>query len=219
MAMPGAIRMGGNAQFNAGVVGGVIPGVPGGAPGAGLTLMENNMGRASTTLGTGNAPSIVLATNLSLKRDAAPAAHVRSYFPEALYINPEIITDKMAAPAFDSDGGLHYHWRMAMIASTQHGALGSGTSSLKVFQDFFVDLDLPVTLTQGDRVSIPGGRLQLLGHNRETSTCTCSRRLVLADRTTRPRSRSQSILTAWEAHSSLWKPSASGNSSSRLRPV
>src|SRR5258705_9295431 len=44
---------------------------------------------------------------------------------------------------------------MAMLASTSHGALGGGTSSLKVFQDFFVDLDLPVTLTQGDRVSIP----------------------------------------------------------------
>src|ERR1700676_5728772 len=44
---------------------------------------------------------------------------------------------------------------MAMIASTQQGALGTSTSSLKVFQDFFVDLDLPVTLTQGDRVSIP----------------------------------------------------------------
>ncbi len=42
-----------------------------------------------------------------------------------------------------------------MIASTQQGALGTSTSSLKVFQDFFVDLDLPVTLTQGDRVSIP----------------------------------------------------------------
>ena len=26
---------------------------------------------------------------------------------------------------------------------------------MKVFQDFFVDLDMPVTLTQGDRVSIP----------------------------------------------------------------
>jgi uncharacterized protein YfaS (alpha-2-macroglobulin family) len=44
---------------------------------------------------------------------------------------------------------------MAMLASTTHGALGSGVSSLKVFQDFFVDLDLPVTLTQGDRVSLP----------------------------------------------------------------
>ena len=87
---------------------------------------------------------------------AAPAAHVRSYFPEALYINPEIITDQNGAasitiPLADSITT----WRMAMMASTTHGALGSGVSSLKVFQDFFVDLDLPVTLTQGDRVSIP----------------------------------------------------------------
>ena len=81
---------------------------------------------------------------------------VRSYFPEALYINPEIITDHdgratIAIPLADSITT----WRMAMMASTINGALGSGSSSLKVFQDFFTDLDLPVTLTQGDRVSIP----------------------------------------------------------------
>src|SRR6202044_2066513 len=71
-------------------------------------------------------------------------------------INPEIITDQngrasISIPIADSITT----WRMAMLASTTHGALGSGTSSIKVFQDFFVDLDLPVTLTQGDRVSIP----------------------------------------------------------------
>jgi alpha-2-macroglobulin-like protein len=84
------------------------------------------------------------------------APRVRSYFPEALYINPEIITDPngsatITVPLADSITT----WRMAMMASTPRGALGSGTGSLKVFQDFFVDLDLPVTLTQGDRVSIP----------------------------------------------------------------
>jgi len=84
------------------------------------------------------------------------APHVRSYFPEALYINPEIITDQngiasISVPIADSITT----WRMAMLASTTSGALGSATSSLRVFQDFFVDLDLPVTLTQGDRVSIP----------------------------------------------------------------
>jgi uncharacterized protein YfaS (alpha-2-macroglobulin family) len=88
--------------------------------------------------------------------DEAPAARVRSYFPEALYINPEIITDQdgrasIVVPIADSITT----WRMAMIASTQHGALGTSASSLKVFQDFFADLDLPVTLTQGDQVSIP----------------------------------------------------------------
>jgi uncharacterized protein YfaS (alpha-2-macroglobulin family) len=89
----------------------------------------------------------------------APAEpHVRSWFPEALYINPEIVTDgrgnaTISIPIADSITT----WRMAMLASTKAGALGTGTASLKVFQDFFVDLDLPVTLTQGDRVSIPIG--------------------------------------------------------------
>ncbi len=82
--------------------------------------------------------------------------HERSYFPEALYFNPAIITDgngnaSIGIPIADSITT----WRMAMFASTKAGALGSGTSSLKVFQDFFADADLPVTLTQGDRVSIP----------------------------------------------------------------
>jgi uncharacterized protein YfaS (alpha-2-macroglobulin family) len=84
------------------------------------------------------------------------APHVRSYFPEALYINPEILTDgqgnaSVTIPLADSITT----WRIAILASTQSGALGSGESSIKVFQDFFVDLDLPATLTQGDRVSIP----------------------------------------------------------------
>jgi uncharacterized protein YfaS (alpha-2-macroglobulin family) len=85
-----------------------------------------------------------------------PEAHERSWFPEALYIAPEIITDRngrasITIPVADSITT----WRMAMLASTAHGTLGNGTSSLKVFQDFFVDLDLPVTLTHGDQVSIP----------------------------------------------------------------
>jgi uncharacterized protein YfaS (alpha-2-macroglobulin family) len=98
------------------------------------------------------------ANTITLAKDerGSSAPHVRSYFPEALYINPEIITDgdgraSVSIPLADSITT----WRLAMIASTQHGALGSANSSLKVFQDFFVDLDLPVTLTQGDRVSIP----------------------------------------------------------------
>jgi uncharacterized protein YfaS (alpha-2-macroglobulin family) len=100
--------------------------------------------------------SAILAKDKKEADSGSPSAHVRSYFPEALYINPEIITDEhgvasVTIPLADSITT----WRMAMLASTTHGALGSATSSLKVFQDFFVDLDLPVTLTQGDRVSIP----------------------------------------------------------------
>jgi uncharacterized protein YfaS (alpha-2-macroglobulin family) len=100
---------------------------------------------------------LMALNSATLAKEAdSPAPRVRSYFPEALYINPEIVTDQhglasISIPIADSITT----WRMAMMASTAHGALGSATSSIKVFQDFFVDLDLPVTLTQGDRVSIP----------------------------------------------------------------
>ncbi len=97
---------------------------------------------------------------------SAPGGHVRSYFPEALYINPEILTNgdgraSITIPLADSITT----WRMAMLASTQTGALGTGTSELKVFQDFFVDIDLPVTLTQGDMVSIPVAVYNYSGHS------------------------------------------------------
>jgi uncharacterized protein YfaS (alpha-2-macroglobulin family) len=130
-----------------GVVGGVPGGVPGGQMGGVLGGLLSDA-KASPRVGVGS--GVGGATG------AAPAARVRSYFPEALYINPEVITDKdgrasIVVPIADSITT----WRIAMIASSPHGALGTSSSSLKVFQDFFVDLDLPVTLTQGDRVSIP----------------------------------------------------------------
>jgi uncharacterized protein YfaS (alpha-2-macroglobulin family) len=159
-AMPRRIRVGG-AVFHAivngapvavvngvavDVAGGVIGGVVGGVPG-GIRQFDAAMLVA---------PKSVSTATLA-KDQAAPAApRVRAYFPEALYINPEIITDQdgratITIPLADSITT----WRMAMLASTPRGALGSGSSSIKVFQDFFTDLDLPVTLTQGDRVSIP----------------------------------------------------------------
>jgi uncharacterized protein YfaS (alpha-2-macroglobulin family) len=113
-----------------------------------------------------NAAQLVAFKEGASKPEAdAAGGHVRSYFPEALYINPEILTDgegkaNIAIPLADSITT----WRMAMFASTQTGALGSGTSELKVFQDFFVDLDLPVTLTQGDRVTIPVGVYNYTDH-------------------------------------------------------
>ena len=102
--------------------------------------------------------------------DAAAAPRVRSYFPEALYINPEILTDSngnadIAIPLADSITT----WRMAMLASTQTGALGTATGAIKVFQDFFVDLDFPVTLTQGDRVSLPVAIYNYAGARGEVS--------------------------------------------------
>ena len=148
------------AGFGGGVGAGVAQGVPGGVIGG---IAEDRDIMDLRVPAPAAMPKVAMAKELALnsgtlakKEGASPSAHVRSYFPEALYINPEIITDadgraSITIPLADSITT----WRMAMLASTARGALGSATSSLKVFQDFFVDLDLPVTLTQGDRVSIP----------------------------------------------------------------
>jgi len=46
-------------------------------------------------------------------------------------------------------------WRLTASANSRGGALGGLTTPLRVFQDFFVDLDLPIALTQNDEVAFP----------------------------------------------------------------
>jgi hypothetical protein len=167
------MRVGGNVGGFARGIGGVVGGVPGGVVGG---VLGSVMTQAAAMPVMAPIPRQFDAGRLMAPMAApkdqsgASAPHVRSYFPEALYINPEILTDghgnaSISIPLADSITT----WRMAMVASTARGALGSGTSSLKVFQDFFVDLDLPVTLTQGDRVSIPVAAYNYSGARGEVS--------------------------------------------------
>jgi uncharacterized protein YfaS (alpha-2-macroglobulin family) len=46
-------------------------------------------------------------------------------------------------------------WRLSASANSRGGAIGGATLPLKVFQDFFVDIDLPLHLTQADEVAFP----------------------------------------------------------------
>ncbi len=156
---PGALgnfNINGGQEWQANAGGGIGSGVGGGI-GPGQAFASGGRGG-----GGGGGPVAARyqdgppAAMFAKDDSATPAPRVRSYFPEALYINPEIVTDgaglaSITIPLADSITT----WRMALVASTAHGALGSGASSIKVFQDFFVDPDLPVTLTQGDQVSIP----------------------------------------------------------------
>ena len=146
-----------------GVAGGVAGGVMGGATGgiaadrgAWAPAPAKHMMLVEPKALPINGREVMQLTKLDAGETDSADIHVRSYFPETLYINPEIITDRngnaeLSIPLADNITT----WRMSMIASTQRGTLGTATSSVKVFQDFFVDLDLPVVLTQGDQVSVP----------------------------------------------------------------
>jgi hypothetical protein len=88
--------------------------------------------------------------------DGGDGPRVRSFFPETLYTNPALLTDgegraSIRVPMADSITT----WRVTSLASTARGALGSSTAPVRVFQEFFVDLDLPVSVTEGDEVSVP----------------------------------------------------------------
>jgi uncharacterized protein YfaS (alpha-2-macroglobulin family) len=81
---------------------------------------------------------------------------LRQFFPETMYWNPEAVTDEDGR--WQADLVLAHTittWRLTALASAQDGRLGSTAAPLRVFQDFFVDIDLPLALTQGDEVSMP----------------------------------------------------------------
>ncbi len=93
---------------------------------------------------------------------AAPAAprkrqvRVRNYFPETLLFKPALITDARGYAQLElAMADSITTWRMTASANSRGGGLGSTSRGVRVFQDFFVDLDLPVSLTQNDEVSIP----------------------------------------------------------------
>lgn len=93
------------------------------------------------------------------RSDGIPQAagpRLRQHFPETLYWQPQLITDDQGravaeVPLADSITT----WRASLDAVNLHGRMGSTEMGLRVFQDFFVDLDLPVALTYGDQVTVP----------------------------------------------------------------
>ncbi len=87
---------------------------------------------------------------------AGKPVHVREYFPETMYWNPALVTDANGKAEVNLEmADSITSWRLTALANSANGLFGSLTTPIKVFQDFFVDLDLPVALTQGDEVSVP----------------------------------------------------------------
>jgi uncharacterized protein YfaS (alpha-2-macroglobulin family) len=92
--------------------------------------------------------------------EAAPgqggSPRVRHQFPETLLWRPELITDENGHADLDIQlADSITTWRLSASAVTGDGRLGAAQSSIRVFQPFFVDLNLPVALTRGDEVSVP----------------------------------------------------------------
>ncbi|TVS14396.1 MAG: hypothetical protein EA424_19565, partial [Planctomycetaceae bacterium] len=86
---------------------------------------------------------------------AAPP-RVREWFPETLLWRPELITDDNGHATLEVDlADSITTWRLTSSAVSAEGQLGAAEFPIRVFQPFFVDLNLPVALTRNDRVGVP----------------------------------------------------------------
>ena len=97
---------------------------------------------------------------------SAVPLRIRQWFPETLLWRPELITDDQGEVSLDVDlADSITTWRLTSSAVTASGRLGGAEHPIKVFQPFFVDFDLPVSLTRNDEVGDPRGGLQLSGRS------------------------------------------------------
>ena len=90
------------------------------------------------------------------KEGSGDAPRVRSYFPETLLFEPALITDESGHATLELNmADSITTWRMTSLANSLDGRIGSRADGILVFQDFFIDVDFPATLTRGDQVSVP----------------------------------------------------------------
>jgi len=106
------------------------------------------------------------------------AVTVRRWFPELWYWNPMVLTDEngQASITLNAPDSITT-WRIDALASTEDAMIGVGNGSLVVFQPFFVDPDLPVSVVRNDRFSF-----KVAIYNYETSDKTVVVRLMPSDR-------------------------------------
>lgn len=89
------------------------------------------------------------------QQGSGEVVRLRQFFPETLFWLPEALTDdqgriQLSVPLADTITT----WRVGVVASTQTGLLGSAQADLRVFQDFFVEPDLPLNYVAGDELDV-----------------------------------------------------------------
>ena len=89
-------------------------------------------------------------------KDQTSTPRLREYFPETLVWQPELLTDKKGKAEFNFKMADNITtWKMFAIASTKKGKIGVVEKEVTAFQSFFVDLDPPKFLTEGDEIYLP----------------------------------------------------------------
>lgn len=110
-----------------------------------------------------NQMSLVIATEpsetpqvMTKPADSPAPPRVRRYFPETLLWQPQLLTDESGNAQLElSLADSITTWQLSGSAVSRSGQLGSFEQGIRVFQDFFIDIDFPAELTQNDEVTVP----------------------------------------------------------------
>lgn len=83
------------------------------------------------------------------------SAEPRAVFPEAAYWNPSVVTnaDGEASVTFEMPGSTT-RWRLMAVGVTPETLVGDASAEVATRRDFFVELKLPATVTEGDAVRL-----------------------------------------------------------------
>lgn len=94
--------------------------------------------------------------NSVTQQEETSTPRLREYFPETLFWSPEIITGKTgrAEVKFKMADNITT-WKLYTVASTKNGKIGIAEREVTAFQPFFVDLEPPKFLTDGDEIFLP----------------------------------------------------------------
>jgi len=77
--------------------------------------------------------------------------HVRTYFPETWVWRPSLITDGNGEAALTLTApDTITTWKVDAVASTKDAKMGMGSANITVFQEFFVEPDIPVEVVRND---------------------------------------------------------------------
>nr|WP_321496751.1 alpha-2-macroglobulin family protein [uncultured Methanolobus sp.] len=86
--------------------------------------------------------------------ELAEVQRVRQFFPETWVWMPELLTDEKGLASVDLNAPDSITtWRLHAVSTGPEG-IGISESSLTVFQDFFVDPDLPYSVTRGEEFPV-----------------------------------------------------------------
>ncbi|MBP7175743.1 MAG: hypothetical protein KBA53_05940 [Thermoclostridium sp.] len=127
-------------------------------------LFDGMMKGENTTAGA--IPPTAAAPSDSFKDSMAPAAEqaanefaavekVRRRFMEVMLFHPQLEAKDGNATITVPLADNITNWSVQAVANSLEGHIGSGTGSISVFQEFFVDFDAPWNLAVGDEAGIP----------------------------------------------------------------